>query len=560
MYSPDFNTRLVKFWTALAIILGVMPIWFTSKEMWDGIIGSYAFDSNNWKIIKNWSIDSNWYISYGLFLICDAIHQLTEIPYWVLFKFWITLLIFGIGYEAYKLAQSLFGIHRETAIWLPALIFSFPVWYVFFSYMSMIGHLTCVWLALVGYRYFYNVRRPIQIIGVIFIAASFQLASNCAFLIMIEFCRWFNREKYASWYFYKSLTILIVALLVFYLTRIAWPPVGTYIGYNKLLNPFVMENWRIYFQRIMFWATWAVLLLPLIPTIFKLYRKQQSSRSTTLQELSAQWKIYISFALLMIAVCAPYVAVGLASPFFVINLPSSTSLSAMLASNSTLFSVWYGGWGARHALLLMIVFVLFVGWTAQCLMATAKTGVKNSSISQLFAIIITFNLVFLIPGHFAKLTRIAQEQTIIEVLKVVPQAPYGQINFIMDNKIDYLVSSYEANYLLYQVYKATHWFAYIMPDHPGIKRWVEQNRSLIFDKAKESPVVIGEQNVMSDYNWNNRCMTVVRIHLPILQLKDILWVANFSPLNLPKASLYPISTNCKGADPFWKTSHHLESQ
>lgn len=550
-----------KFWTFLAFFLGVMPIWLTSTEMWDGIIGIYALESNNWIVIKNWLLDSNWYISYLIFYMADSIHRLIEVPHWILFKSWITLLILGIGYEVYRLARGVFCIDLKVARWLPALIFSFPVWYVYFSFAAMVGHLTCVWLALIGYRFLYSEKRAVCLVGTVAVVLSFQLASNCAFLIALEFSNWLMNRKKHVWDLRKSLLIVGLAVLVFYLTRIVWPPLGTYAGYNKLLNPFEFGSWLIYLQRACYWITWLILLLPLTFILFRFNQRKQFGYTTVSSKPSQGINMGLCFVSLIGAATAPYIAVGLASPFFVVNLPSAGSVSAVLAGNSTMISIWYGGWGARHAMLLMIVFALFVGWAIQ----NTKSDItleKRSFIltnTSVLAVIIAFNLVFLLPGHFAKLRRIAQERTIVELLKRTPQIPNGQVDFILDAKNDYLISSYEANYLLYKAYKATNWLAFMLPDQPVVKTWVETSRESIFKHASSFPAVTAGQHVMTNYDWQNRCKTVVHLVLPVLDFMDVLWRAEYAPLELPAAFLQPISSSCTGASAFWTAGSNLQT-
>lgn len=530
--------------------------------MWDGVIGSYALESNDWVIIKNWLLDSNWYITYLIFLSVDFIHRLIEIPYWVLFKSWITLMIFGIGYETYRLAKSLFCIDKNIALWLPAFIFSFPIWYVFFSYTAMIGHLTCVWLALVGYRLLYSETRLVRLAGIVAIVLSFQLASNCAFLIALEFCNWILNRKRYFWDIRKSLLILGLAVLVFCLTRIVWPPVGTYAGYNKLLNPLEAGSWLIYLQRAFYWMTWLVLLLPLALMFFAVNHREKLENTTILNNRPYFFSVWLCFALLSVAATAPYVAVGLASPFFVINFQFASSVSAVLAGNSTVISLWYGGWGARHALLLMVVFALLVGWTIQnvkpaTILDKRKFRLTNT---QTMVAVVIFNLVFLLPGHFAKLKRIAQEHTIVELLKRTPEIPHGQVDLILDSKTDYLASSYEANYLLYKAYNSTNWLTFMVPDQPVLKAWVEKSRESIFDHASRFPAITAGQHVMTGYDWQNRCKTVVRLVVPVLGFKDILWRAEHEPLKLPAATIHPVSSSCTNASAFWTVDSNPKTQ
>ena len=176
---------------------------------------------------------------------------------------------------------------------------------------------------------------------------------------------------------------------------------------------------------------------------------------------------------------------------------------------------------------------------------------NNSFEKKILAATVAFYLVFLVPGHYAKLTRIAQEQTIVELLKRTQKIPNGQIDFLLDKKIDYLVNSYEANYLLYRAYHSTSWFAYIFPDHPVVHKWVDNNRKLILQQPKHLLNLIAGQHVMIEYDWSDECKTVVRLVLPKLSIQDVLWNAEHFSQRLPVAVMQPVSTDCKSTDPFW---------
>ena len=138
MTLPGFF-RSARLWTLLAFVLGLLPLGLTSTEMWDGVVGMQALQAQDWPTLKAWLLDSNWYLTYGIFLMADAVHSLIGLPYWVFFKLWILLIIAGIAFEVKTLATQVFDVPEAVAAWLPALVFSFPVWYVFFSYTTCWG-------------------------------------------------------------------------------------------------------------------------------------------------------------------------------------------------------------------------------------------------------------------------------------------------------------------------------------------------------------------------------------------------------------------------------------
>ncbi len=548
-----FSARL---WSMLAFVLGVLPLGLSSTEMWDGVVGIHALNLGDWITLKRWLLDSNWYLTYTLFVLAEALQQLTALPYWVFFKFWIILTIIGIAREVYLLALDVFELPTAIANWMPALIFSFPLWYVFFSYTSMLGHLTGVWLALLGYRCLYKDSRWTAASGAIFVAMSFQLASNCAFLLALELSRWLLCKDKSSWRYTRSALLLLLALGVFAATRVVWPPIGTYEGYNRLLNPLQTTSWISYIKYAALFASWLVLLMPAAGIFWWNFVRRDRAIPALHEVLGRQEKVAAVLIFLMLSACLPYIAVGVGSALFVPHLSSSGSVSAVLASNSAsgFVSVWYGGWGSRHMLLMMVPMTLFAGLLAFVGQSMAAPGSRRlrSVPGGIFIVTVCLGLGFGVPGHWAKLQRIAKEQAVVNALADKPQLPQGLVDLVMDRHVDYLGYIYEANHILYRAYKNTHWAALMLPDDPAIKAWGEEHRRLTLDQPESSRPMIAKLNLMNDYSWADNCKTVVRLSFPEPGVWDVLWRAEHLPERLPAAQITPVSSSCLDANSFWR--------
>lgn len=552
-------------WILIAFILGVLPIGLSSTEMWDGVVSVQSVGSGDWQVLKGIALDSNWYLTYGLFLLADALQKFTDLPYWVSFKVLSVSLIAGISYEVYRLARQIFGIPAAIAAWLPALVFSFPIWYIFFTYTSVSGHLACVWLGLAGYRLVYSDKKSQILLGVVFVTLSFQLASNCAFILALECGRWALSKNKSLWSYGRSIGIFLLALAAFAATRIIWPPVGTYVGYNRFLNPLYLTSWISYIKYSALFSTWLVLLIPTLLGIWWSRVRSDTDQSIVAcglwQALNHQRIVLGVFALLMLSACAPYIAVGLGSPLFTVNAGTSGSVSAVLASNAAwgYLGIWFGGWGARHMLLMMIPMVLFAGWLTsfahQKVIPSDEDKLRTSSacINTTFTTTIIVFLIVGLSGHWAKLQRIAKEQAVVQLLAGKPQLPYGQVDLLLDKHEDFLSSIYETNYLLYRAYANTHWAALMLPDNPVVRAWGDQHRRLTLDVAPKDHSKIAGLNMMTNYSWSDTCKTIARVKLPSLGIWDVLWRAEHMPAQLPAARIEPVSTNCLNTNPFWQS-------
>lgn len=547
----------VRIWTLLALVFGVLPLWLSSLEMWDGVVGMYALDTHNWETLKDWLLDSNWYLTYGMFLLADAVHQFAGLPYWVFFKLWITAMVLGIAWESYRLAIDVFEIPATVARWLPAMVFSFPIWYVFFSYTSMLGHLTCAWLGLLGYRLVHGRKAASVAAGAVLVAISFQLASNCAFLLALEAGRWLLFRKRSAWSYARSVTLLTLAVAVFAATRVIWPPVGTYVGYNRLLSPLSAASWLSYAKYTFMFGTWLVLLVPGVAWLcWTAHRLGTTGRWWA--RLKQGRNVALALAAAAGAACFAYIAVGVGSPLFVAHFSNSSSVSAVLAANSAggPISVWYGGWGARHLLLMMIPMLLLAAW----LTATAEEDAAPATAARpspppfhlALALTVTAGLAAGIPGHWGKLKRIAHQHTVVQAMAALPQIPGGRVDLLLNSRVDYLDYIYEANYLLSRAWGGTKWAALMLPDQPAVQAWGDIHRKLTLAQPPKEQVLTGRLNLMNDYNWAADCKTVARVELPRLGLGDVLWRAEQAPASLPRAQVTPVSSTCQGADPFWR--------
>jgi hypothetical protein len=555
----------IRLWTAIAFIFGVLPLGLSSTEMWDGVVAIHAMTANDWAAMKGWVLDSNWYLTYAIFSLIDYLQHVLGIPLWISFKLWTMVAIVGIAAEVYLLARRVFEIPNCVAAWLPALVFSFPIWYVFFSYTCMTGHLTCVWLALAGYRVIYSGKTWVAALGAVVITVSFQLASNCAFILALELGRWFVSKEKKLWSYRRSILLLLLSIAVFAATRIIWPPIGSYVGYNRFLNPLQFSSWAAYAKYSVLFSTWLVLLVPVFAGLWVASTRSAKSEGKIARALKGHWKTLLFFIFLALAASFPYIAVGLGSPLFVMNLSSASSVSAALASNSAsgLLSVWYGGWGARHMLLMLVPMVLFVAWllAAGQQALAGESGVLLKTLRVTLAVTITTSLAFGAPGHWAKLERIADQRAMVQALIGKPLIPFGQVDILLESHTGYVSDLHETNYVLYLAYKSTHWAALMVPEATNVRDWGSADRQLKLTQIANGFPVIASLNVMRDYLQNDQdCKTIIRVRHSELSAIDVLWKAEHQPQHLPKTTIEPVSTNCKSANEFWRQNQPSTSR
>lgn len=547
--GPTTPFGSVIFWTVFALLLGPAPIWLSSTEMWDGVIGAHALANHDWATLRSWLLDSNWYLTYGLFYLADALQPL--LPPWIFFKLWIILMALGIAWEVRRLGEDVFNIEPAVAAWLPAVVLSFPLWYVFFSYTPMLGHIACVFLALAGYRLFHAPGRMQASLGLLLVLLSFQLASNCAFLIALESGRWLFARDRSRWNYVRSVILVFAAIAAFAATRVIWRPVGAYIAYNQFLDPLALSSMLSYLKYLALFATWFLLLLPLLPGLVASWHRRAAGEKSFGTALRAGWRPMALLGLLALAAMAPYVVVGLGSPLFVVHLPSPTSVSAVLATASSQapLSFWYGEWGARHLLLPMVVIALFAGC---CVALVQRATVPGATLRGALVLMIAVNLLIGMAGHWKKLERIAQEHGIVKALAARPAPPGGEVDLIVDAHAGYLGRVYEANDLLLRAYGETRWSAHLLPEVPAIQAWSEKTRRELAEQAPASRAASDRLNLMVGYDWNRHCRSTVRLQLADLGVWDVLWRAEHQRATLPAATVRAVSSDCPDAGSAWR--------
>ena len=286
-------------------------------------------------------------------------------------------------------------------------------------------------------------------------------------------------------------------------------------------------------------ATWGLLLLPAARLLTA--GRPTASAAAKSAPAAGSRSLLVLFALVVVA-CLPYVMVGVGSPL-VSPTRGSGSVSAALASigaGTGPVTVWYGGWGARHLLLMMIPLAWLTVWSAQ------RTRFGELALVASIALFATLAVL----GHWAKLHRIAQEATVVKLLSSVPPPPDGRLDLLLAPSVNYVNVLYESHYLLDKAYARTTWAAFMVPDHPDVRTWAEADRATALAQPKRELVRILQ--MMAQYEWSRQCKTTARITLPELSATDVLWRAEHATQQLPMARLEPVSSDCPHGTAPWR--------
>ena len=564
MSHPE-QTRLFGIVTTLACLLALGPLLLTSREMWDGVASSYALAIKDDSITYAWLVDSNWYVTYGLVRAAHWLEFTAVIPSWVSLKLWNSAMILLIAYETTLLARNLLQLPHAMARWCFPLVVSFPIWYVFFSYTPMSAHLFCAWIGLAGYRLLQNRSLITKAFAGLAVIVSFQLASNCIFLPTVAFAHLVLLPDRRSERLRLALFVLAAAIGAFFATRVIWPPSQAYVGYNTILNPATTSMFH-YLKYVAMFGSWTLLMVPGLATalLMRFRYGEDALVQTPLHSKPDDSESLIQgliLCCLLGAAAAAYIAVGLGSPLFVVNVDRAPSFSAALARNmdGSRLGVWYGGWGARQLILFLIPLCMATVWLVTIITRRQKLGPGSGKASRVaslaLGICVLFNLIWLLPGHWAKLARHAEETVIVNWLKAHPAPPPGKVDIVLAASFDYVSLVYEANYLLFLSYGFDSWAAAIFPDRPDIRQAAYKLRQDVLSTPESTRNLLAGQNLMKSYDWKQECLSSVNLTLPKLSAVEILWTAAHSPTDLPQATAQKISSDCPDAPEPWRHSH-----
>ena len=264
----------------LAIVFVFLPIYFL-PDLWDGVINQFAFDIQNLEGLIPTYLQSGWYIEYLIIHLIYNLSLITNISANNLGDFFVLLLILGISFETFKLAKRYFNLENEWALVAALLVIVFPAWSASASSILYV-YIFCVWLVLLGYRFFLSKNLLTKFIGILIIISSFQLNSNFSFIIGLAFIDLFIVRNFQNLDFknklYNLIFVIILSILFWILLRNFLPHYGQYEHYNaklmfsdiydlkSLLKFFVLTGFDIlrYFTYIIGVAWIYILFFPFI--------------------------------------------------------------------------------------------------------------------------------------------------------------------------------------------------------------------------------------------------------------------------------------------------------
>lgn len=539
-------------WWCIALsCLLVAPLLLPTRPMWDDVIMHHAIERGLQAPYREMVLSTNWYVTWMVLSVFQWLHASFGLPLVASYKLLTAALVLGIAAEVARLTRQIVQIDLVHARWVMPLVAAFPIWFVFYSYFCMSGHLFSLWLGLLGYRWWMHGRGWRQGLGAVVVAAGFQLASLCVFLPALALAEWLlhpGRRRQVAW---RGAVMFGLAVLVYSATRLIWPPVELYEGYNKVVLPISATTLNQYVKYSVLYATWSLLLLPAL-AVWALARASGRSHGqgtgASAGSLNARPALVVMvFTMLIGAACLPYIMVGVGGPLWVIRLGSESSYSAALVNKpgASTLGLWYGGWHARQAMVLMLPICMGVVWVAYRVAARSRRWS-----AAVIGLSLALSVGLLLPGYWAKLQRAAYETSLVNYLRSVPPPPSGLLRVVLPADADFALDSYEMNYLLFEAHGATRWLSFAASER--LHSFALPKREALLKTPVQQRELIGMAHVMEQFDWSRQCGTGVWLEWPRLSVTDVLWTAHWRPRSIPPTRATRTASTCPDASAYWQ--------
>jgi len=420
-------------------LLAIAPLWPLPIDFWDGRVLDYAFANHDFRGLKPWLFGSRWYLAYYLDLAINTVSDFTTVSY----RFWITavasLAIVGVAVEVFYYAERTLRLtprYTLLAAWLALL---FPAWHTLAASVMLI-FIICVWLVSLGYRLTLHSHIMTRCTGVVVVLLSFQLNSNCSFIIglclaecIFDFLH-SGTIRRATWL--RGVLLSVWALVTLLAIKLWLPPYGLYADYNHIALPHSLHDCLPFILRTIDFLAWPMIFL-MVPVIgylaVWLYNRKLADIASLPRALHAECGTALALACLTAAATLPYIAV---------------------LKSSHIYD--YNDWSQRHAYLLCIPLSLMLAWMSQIATASLKDA-KGTVLIPLLAL-----LSFAVPlyiGYSHKVERASFELDVIEALKTKVAPPDGIVNIHYPDMADMTLRDYEASWLLWRAYHLRKWVA-----------------------------------------------------------------------------------------------------
>ncbi len=480
--TPNQNKPEQWLWViACCVLLCVfLPIGLVSRDFWDGVIGSYGLETQQFDGIRAWLVPSNWGLVYLMLRGIAWLSNSSGIPAWLLVKLILLLSVCGIANETRLLCEKLLGWSRLDSRLAGVLALGFPCWSMLYG--STFLTIVFMWWVFAGHRLAHSGRSlALRCMGLVLLLLSFQVNSNFVMVFALEAARWLRLGQSDQYRWRWGASACASAVAIYLSLRWVWPPSGIYQGYNNLVLPFSANGLKTWARAIAMYLTWLP-LLALPAGVTWLFGKACAQRGgmARVPAPSVPWREWACIGILLLGAVFPYVAVGKGAPLFVLNFPS---LGLGVAEHQgKVVQAWFyttvDGWSWRNVFLMAAPASIASVALLRAAVGQASTLAQQRRLWWLAcASAVVFNGAWLLHGHAAKHLRAAQEESIVRGLRAIAPPPAGDVNLAITQELPWYAWMYESNYWFWLAYGQADWASAQYGPEPGSRARALQERS-----------------------------------------------------------------------------------
>ena len=289
----------------------ILPILSLNNDMWDGVIVDYSSKINLYIGLKSWFIESNWLFQYPYSVILIELSNFFNISYKNLNAIYVFVIFCLFINEIYFFLKNILKMDVFFILGALILISFFPNWGDLLSSITSF-HFTCLLLGIVSIRLLHNSNNVIyKAISLIFLLISFSLQSLLLFLVVFSLlfdfdnCFKKNIQKPHLENFYKTIYVLLIAIIYFFCLKLFHPPHNNFDNYNSFIQlDFIgLKNLIINF---IYYLTY---LLPLFLILIFFYFYNFNALNLILKNKSFLIWLMLLF-ILFLSGAIPYLLVG----------------------------------------------------------------------------------------------------------------------------------------------------------------------------------------------------------------------------------------------------------
>jgi hypothetical protein len=529
--------------TVTILTLTVGPLWLVTRDLFDGASVAYAHLTGHTDGLENWLSQSNWLVAIYFYKLVFAVTTNGHMPYWLVMKVFLTLIVFGLFYEFDRLAANLFALERQEAHLLALLCVASPSLYTLVS-SAIIPIAFCIWVAFLGHRLFWSESLGIRLLGLALITVSFQLNSSLVFVLALDVVylyRFIDRRKQRVPWFCM---LLLLAITVYITMRLFAPPQQIFVEYNHLLNPFNPSDMMRIIKATVMFMTWAIIPMAGMGLIWITSKLNQNlSVDVSLSEMikaCLSWQV-LWLLFLCAAAAFPYVMVGKGAPLFTLTSVGSGLTEQVLRSSYVgPFAPTWANTSGRHALFFAVPLTMLTWFLcAQLKNRITKKTPSRGSINLLLLLSPLF--LFWVIGSFAnKLQHQTTEISLLNALKQIAPAPPGVIEIKYSPGSDWLIWSTSAGVLLQQAWGSSHYFGmfYSLDFYRDDMQW--QYHAYLRQTGGLHSQLIQNYLAMSDFP-GEQCTTRYLAEIP---KQSWYWFSGIFPEKVAAARIDKVGTVC----------------